>query len=144
LSGKRASSGSDKNNNIKHRIEKEPISIGRTFLIRDSLRFPEKIPDSRFKIDYKPGDLISDNVRKMQTEFSNQRVQVPPDVRPTREQNEQQLREQLRIAEEQKKTLKASSWEREGDWSMGLIGLLTASLLVLIVSGFILIRRHLG
>ena len=121
-----------------------PTSRQRIFLIRDSLRFPKEIPDSRLNLNYRPGTIISDNLKKKQVEFSRQKVEVSHDRGPTRDETEQQLQEQLRLAEEQKKELQASSWEREGDFPLGVVALVVGSVVVLAVGGFLLLRQRMS
>ncbi len=121
-----------------------PTSRERIFLIRDSIRFPKEIPDSRFKVNFTSGTLISDNLKKTQVEFSKQKPVVAKEgKRPTRDETEQQLQEQLRLAEEQKKELRASSLEREGDFPLGAVALVVGSAVVLVVSGFLLLRQRM-
>ena len=122
-----------------------PTSRERIFLIRDSLRFPKEIPESRFKLNYTPGTIISDNLKKKHVEFSKQKPVVAKEgKRPTRDETEQQLQEQLRLAEEQMKELRASSWEREGDFPLGVVALVVGSVVVLAVGGFLLLRQRMS
>ena len=122
-----------------------PTSRERIFLIRDSIRFPKEIPDSRFKVNYTTGTMISDNLKQKQVEFSKQKPVVANEgKRPTRDESEHQLQEQLRLAEEQKKELRASSWEREGDFPLGVVALVVGSVVVLAVGGFLLLRQRMS
>jgi len=66
-----------------------------------------------FRIKYKPGTPISDNLRKLQYEYGQQR----PPGKPTKAEAEKMLNEQVAKAEEQKSTLVVASTSEGFAWS---------------------------
>lgn len=116
---------------------KEPTSIEQLYIVHGTLEFNQNPPPSTFEASYTPGTPISDNLRKVQYQFSQQK---PPD-RVTRAQAESMLRDQLALAEDQGNELVAGSPARRGrDWSSLLVWVFGACALV--ASILVVLRRR--
>lgn len=92
----------------------EPTVVEAIYIIDRTLTLNRQPAAAEFSLASKLGTPISDTLRQIRTEFGKQRV-AP---RPTRDQAETMLREQLAVAEAQRAELVASSaaWSVSG-WS---------------------------
>jgi hypothetical protein len=113
---------------------KEPTQREEIYILLDTLKFNRNPPASAFKIDYKPGTPISDQLKKLRYEFGQQ--QPPP--RLTRETAEKHLQEQLALANAQRKELVAPPPTQDGfdlsraaPWIFGTAALICSTLLIL-------------
>ncbi len=94
-------------------ITKEPTSITKIYVVGCTIDFNSRPGREVFTINSKPGTPISDNLRKLQFEFGQQKI----GLKPTKSDAEQMLREQLAQAEEQKTTLIVASSSEGFDWT---------------------------
>ena len=117
----------------------EPTSIETVYIIHGTLEFNKHPGPKTFTIAYKPGTPISDNIRKLKSEFGRQKTSPLP----TRAEATAMLNEQVRQAEEQRKELLAGSPARDAiAWSSWLIPAFGGAALV--GSVVLLIRRGRG
>jgi hypothetical protein len=97
----------------------EPTSIDAVYIVNGTLMFNKHPGLETFKITYKLGTPISDNLRKLEYEFGQQKVEKPPRG-PTRAEAEKMLNEALAKAEEQKSELVIASTPTGFDWASSL------------------------
>ena len=106
----------------------EATSVQQIDVIDGTMEFNKRPGAAVFKIDYKPGTPISDNLRQVQTEFGRQK----PAPRPTKPEAEATLRRQLAEAEAQRSELVAEPPTAFGaSLSPWLVGVAGTSALVL-------------
>ena len=118
---------------------KEPTSIETVYIIHGTLEFNKHPGPKTFTIAYKPGTPISDNIRKLKSEFGRQKTSPLP----SRAEATAMLNEQVRQAEEQRKELLAGSPTRDAiAWSSWLIPVFGGAALV--GSVVLLVRRGRG
>jgi hypothetical protein len=92
-----------------------------------------------FTIKYKPGTPVSDNLRKLQYEFGQQKI----GTKPTKAEAEAMLKEQLAKAEQQKSELVAAAPSRSFDWWTWLTWAFAAAVLgTSLVAFWVQRRRH--
>ena len=110
---------------------KEVTSVQQIDIVAGTLEFNKRPAPSVFRIDYKPGTLISDRLRKAQAEFGRQ---VPTRL-PSKAETEAILRAQLAEAEAQRSELVAEPPTAFGaslsPWLVGVAG--TSALVLSIV-----------
>ena len=87
-------------------------------VLKESVRVNTGLKDDRFSVKFANGTLITDKLRRAQYQFGQTN---PPGKKITTSFDaEASLKEQLRLADQQKDELKAASWERSGtswvDW----------------------------
>jgi hypothetical protein len=118
----------------KLEYSKKPTNRDDIYILLDTLKFNRNPPASAFKLDYKPGTPISDQLKKLRYEFGQQ--QPPP--RLTRETAEKHLQEQLALANAQRAELVAPPPTREAfdlgraaPWIFGTAALICSTLLIL-------------
>lgn len=117
---------------------KEPTMIEKIYINSGTLEFNKRPPPSTFSINYKPGTPITDNLRRVQTEFGRQQV----GRRVSKPETESMLRDQLAQAENQKKELVAGSPERNGPgWTSWLVWIFGSCALISSFALLILRRR---
>jgi hypothetical protein len=78
-------------------------------IMTNTLQINRHPGDGAFALKYRPGTPVTDSLRDLRYEYGIQKT-----VAGTRAEAEEQLREQLRVAEEQRSELIASSQSREG------------------------------
>jgi len=114
-----------------------PTSSETLYVVDGTMEFNKRPGPSAFKIDYKPGMLISDNLRRLQEEYGRQAI----GAKPKKAEVEVMLREQLDRAEKQRSELVAGSPERDGPgWTSSLVWIFGTTTLVLAIA--LLIRRN--
>lgn len=117
---------------------KEPTMIEKVYINSGTLEFNKRPPPATFSIKYKPGTPITDNLRRVQTEFGRQQV----GRRVSKPETESMLREQLANAENQRKELVAGSPERNGPgWTSWLVWIFGSCALIASLALLIARRR---
>jgi hypothetical protein len=105
---------------------KEPTSVEKIYVVRGTMEFNKKPNKDVFTIKYKPGTPISDNFRKLEYEFGQQKSERGP----TKAEAEKELEARIREAEEQKDELVVPQTDSVGgtDWLLvGFVGVVLAS-----------------
>lgn len=116
-------------------IGSEPTNRETYVVLPESVRVNTGLKDERFSVRYRPGTLITNQLKQVQFKFGQT---VPPGKKITNKYDaEANLKEQLRLADLQKDELKASSWERSGPgWIDWLPWMTAIGSLVLIVGAW--------
>jgi hypothetical protein len=94
-------------------ITKEPTSLETTYIVGGAIEFNKRPGREAFTIKYKPGTSISDNLRKLEYQFGQQKI----GLRPTKIEAEKMLNEQIANADAQKAGLVVASQTEGFDWS---------------------------
>ncbi|MGC8640960.1 MAG: hypothetical protein ACP5XB_13930 [Isosphaeraceae bacterium] len=95
----------------KIRFERSAQSTETYKVMQGTIKVNTRPSDQTFKVKYRVGTPISDQLKDVQYEFGQQKANDP-----TREEQGRMLDEQLKIADRQRDELRASSWSRRG-WS---------------------------
>ncbi len=110
---------------------KEPTTIENLYVVNRSMRLNQQPRDETFQRDYKPGTPISDNVRKSQYRFGQQK----PPALMTSTEAQVALLEQVAAAEAQRTELvaapRSSSWFTWLMWVFGAATLASGALVIL-------------
>jgi hypothetical protein len=112
-------------------VTKEPTSIRTIYVVNGTMEFNKHPGPEAFTIKYKMGTPISDNLRKLEYEFGQQKI----GLNPTKAEAEKMLNEQLAQAEAQKAELVVASpsegfdWTRWLAWGFGALALIASVLL---------------
>ena len=95
-------------------VTKEPTSLETIYIIGSSIEFNKRPGRKAFTIKYKLGTPISDNLRKLEYEFGQQKI----DLRPSKADAEKMLKEQLAKASKREVGGWSSASPSEGiDWA---------------------------
>ena len=124
--------------NRKPVIAKEPTRIDTIYVVDGTMEFNKHPGAEVFTVKYKAGTPISDHLRKLTTEFGQQRI----DVKPTTAEAQRQLTEQIVKAEEQKSELVVAPASQVFDWSAWMIGGFVTLVIVSLALLAIQRRRH--
>ncbi len=114
----------------------DPTVIEVLYLVAGTLRVNQEPNQSVFRVNYKIGTPISDNLRKLKTEFGQQTI----GNNPTKLDAEKMLKEQLKNAEDQKDSLVVASQDNGYSLWTWLAGFFVISTLISIV--FLSIQRR--
>ncbi len=117
---------------------KNPTSVEKIYVVNGTLEFNKHPRDDVFTIKYKPGTPVSDNLRKLQYEFGQQKI----GTNPTKAQAETMLKEQLAKADEQKSELVVASASEGFAWSAWLAWGFGALIIISLIALMIQRRRH--
>ena len=102
-------------------------------VLPESVRLNTGLKDDRFSVKFANGTLITDKLRRVQYQFGQT---VPAGKKTTTPFDaEASLKEQLRLADQQKDELKAASWERAGSTWFDWMPWLTVSVSMLLIGG---------
>jgi hypothetical protein len=121
----------------------EPVSVESLKIIGKGPRLEQNLPDSFFSIKPRPGDQVSDEIKKAQYEFGQYMVRAANEKNKpaTDHEIQQNLDQLLKDSDTLARELKASSPARDGptwlDWSPWLLAAFTSSILLIT-----LIRRR--
>lgn len=110
-------------------VTKEPSSFTKIYVVGGTMEFNKHPGPEVFTIKYKPGTPISDDLRKLQYEFGQQKI----GSRPTKAETETMLHEAVAEAEKQKKELIAAPTEGI-DWVPWLPWVFGAAVVVSLVA----------
>ncbi len=119
-------------------VTKEPTSLETIYIIGSSIEFNKRPGREAFTIKYKLGTPISDNLRKLEYEFGQQKI----DLRPSKADAEKMLKEQLAKASKQRSELVVASPSEGFDWASWIAWVFAAVILVSSVVLWIQSRRH--
>lgn len=97
----------------KPAASKEPTSVEFIYAVAGTMEFNKHPGPETFKISYRPGGPITDNLRKLEYEFGQQKVPA----RLTQAETKRMLEEQIIKAEEQKAELVVSTSSPGIPWS---------------------------
>ncbi len=125
----------------KQEFLKEPVYHDTHHMIPATVRFDRNLTDEQFTVKARPGDVVSDEVRKARYEFGQYMVRpAKPTTVPSDTEVKANLDRMLKDSSLMAKELKASSPLRDGSgwasyWPWAIAGLAVAG------SGFVLYRR---
>ncbi|MGC8643673.1 MAG: hypothetical protein ACP5XB_27760 [Isosphaeraceae bacterium] len=91
---------------------KEPTVTETVYVVDGTMQFNMHPGREIFTMKYKPGTPVSDNLRKLQYEFGQQKMSP----KPTKAEAETMLKDQLAQAEKQKSTLVMAQTSEGIDW----------------------------
>lgn len=117
---------------------KEPTVLKTIYILENTMEFNNRPGPEAFTIKYKPGTPISDHVRKMTTEFGQQKLPS----RPTKAAVEKMLNDQIAKADDQKSELVVASPTEGFDWSSWFIWGMGAAVLLSSAALWLQHRRH--
>jgi hypothetical protein len=106
-------------------IVKEPTVLWSMRVVAGTMEFNRHPGRDVFTMKYKPGTPISDQLRKLTTEFGEQKI----GAKPTKSEAEKMLNEQVARAEAQKSELVVASPSEGFDWTSWLPWLFGAAVL---------------
>ncbi len=114
-------------------VVKEATVIDVIYVVDGTMQFNKNPGPEAFRIAYKMGTPISDNLRQLTTEYGKQEI----NPKPTKAEAEKMLREQLERADQQKSQLVVASLTSEIDWKFwSFTGLAVVLAVVLTVLAF--------
>lgn len=99
-----------------------PTFVEKLYVCSGTMEFNRHPADATFKRSYKPGTPITDNLRKLEYQFAQQKLPA----RPTRAESERMLAEQIDQAEKQRSELSvapvpaSSFWPTWLAWGSGI------------------------
>ena len=117
---------------------KEPIMRTTIYMVHGTLEFNKRPSQDVFKINYKPGTIVSDKLRKLTYEFGQQKV----GPKPTKTEIAKMLIEQLSKAEEQKSELVVASPTQSFDWASWLIPWFSVAVVISLCALWVQRQRH--
>jgi len=126
----------------KQEFLKEPAYYDTHHMIPATIRFDRGLTDERFSVKARPGDVVSDEVRKARYEFGQYMARpAKPTTVPRDTEVKANLDRMLKDSDVMAKELKASSPLRDGpgwasNWPWALAGAAVAG------AGFLLYRRR--
>jgi len=97
-------------------VMKEPQALEKVYVVNGTMEFNKHPGPEVFTIRYKPGTPVSDNLRKLQYEYGQQKVAT----NPTKPDVKKMLEEQLATAHQQKSELVVASTSEGVPWSTWL------------------------
>ena len=119
-------------------VSSTPTTTETIYVNGGSMEFNKKPGNEVFEVKYKAGTPVSDNLRKLQFEYGQQK----PGVRKSKAETEAELRAQVDEAQKQGKELLASSPARDRDWTPWFVGLFGTVALVTSITLWVQRRRH--
>jgi hypothetical protein len=115
----------------------EPTSVETIQVVASTMAFNKHPGPETFSIKYKPGTPISDNLRKLEYEFGQQRPTIEPGTTMPRAEAEKMLNEAIKKAEQQKSELVVASSSEGISWiswlAWGCGAVLVAASTVLVI-----------
>ena len=116
-------------------VMREPQAIERIYVVNGTMEFNKHPGSEVFTIKYKPGTPVSDNLRKLQYEYGQQKV----GRNPTKLEVQKMLDEQLATAHQQESELVVASTSESVAWSTWLT--CGSGALVVIFSSVLWVQR---
>jgi hypothetical protein len=116
----------------------EPTSITTIKVLDGTMEFNQHPGPDVFTIKYKPGTPISDHLRKLRTEFGQQKI----GPKPTKADMERMLNEQVAQAEAQKAELVAAPISEGFAWSSWLAWGFGTNVVISLVALWVQRQRH--
>jgi len=117
---------------------KDVAWTGVIYAVGGTMEFNKHPSAATFKVDYKLGTPISDNLRQLKTEFGRQKI----DLKPTKAEARAMLDEHLAQAETQRSILVAADPNSRGDWTSWIIWGFGGATLTMLIALWIQRRSH--
>jgi len=122
----------------KPAVTKEPTRLESIYVVGGTMEFNKHPGREVFTIKYRPGTPISDNLRKLEYQFGQQKV----GLKPTKGEVERMLSDQIAKAEEQKSELVVASPSQGFDWTPWIAWGFGAAALISSVAWWLQRRSH--
>jgi len=119
-------------------VLKQPQAFEKIYVVNGTMEFNRHPGPDVFTIRYKPGTPVSDNLRKLQYEYGQQKV----GTNPTKPEVQKMLDEQLAMAHQQKSELVVASNSEGIPWSTWLASGFGALVVISSIVLWVQRRRH--
>ena len=93
-------------------VVKSPTYISTLYVVGGTMEFNKKLGPEAFRVDYKMGTPISDELKKLNSEYGQQKIVL----RPSKAEAEKMLKEQVARAEAHKNELVVATGLGGFDW----------------------------
>jgi len=119
-------------------VVKEPTSIVTMYVVGGTMEFNKKLGPEAFRVNYKMGTPISDELKKLNIEYGQQKI----GLKPSKADAEKMLKEQVAKADAQKNELIVAIGLGGFDWWPWAVGGLIIAVLASLVALGMQRRRH--